>query len=1300
MTIIETIKFYNNITSIPANFLTVEIAQANMLQLNVESNDASTFKIGVYGQTVNDETFTSIQAENISTGEKNNYIETIGTYKFNLTNFLKFYVKIEEINSSGLTCQGQLIISDEFTKETSQMLIGKKGNTETSEIFNDYENNKAIGPYSQASGYNTTAGTTGYYFVRLEVDETNTYGTFYLNPTQSNLELTLNEIANLPKDFAINYAVNDIVSYVSGSKYLDIGKITNIDTQNMSVTVEATVKGTLKKGAYDNGVDDQIFYVYAKPTVGIANFGHYAVAEGEKSIAIERSSHAEGRQTVARGQYGHAEGRQTEAGYASHAEGQNSKATGSTAHAEGFGTKAVGGSSHSEGYKSEALGDYAHAEGNTTKAEGVSSHSEGHQTKATAAQAHSEGRYTQATAISAHAEGYNSVATNENAHAEGRNTQANGINSHAEGSYTIASLENAHAEGYQTKAEAKNSHTEGAGSKATGEDSHAEGSYTLAQGEGSHAEGKGNLSNIDIGALGNYSHSEGLYTSAKGESSHAEGTNTIAEGNNAHSEGNHSNAIGESAHAEGGYTTAEGNNSHSEGYLTKTFVENAHAEGSHSEAKGVASHAEGYGSKALGEASHAEGYVTTASGKFAHSEGFMTVAEGDYSHSQGWQTKARSAYQTVEGKYNVQDSKGKYVHIVGNGSGDNTGETGPYESNAYTLDWEGNGWFGGSVEVSKQTTDEDNDLTLVTKGYLKKNIVVTPEVLNVVVTIGEEGAVSIDKTYDEILTAYRLTQDILFTINNNPPSMQYSINEISRKIVISTIESIYWLTCSTDNIWTSEQTNIVTEANNVVFKGDKDKSLRLHVTANATQLNSIAAGTSTASNAYTFASGYNSEASGAYTFVHGREVKATKPYGIVFGRGTVSSSQDQFVLGKYNVADANKQYLVIVGNGEKEDVTDANGNVTTQNRSNAYTLGIDGTGSFAGKVKVGVQTTDNDDDLTVVTKGYMKEITETYATKDELENLTKEILNVVVTVGEEGAVSVDKTFEEILTAHNAKQEISFALAEGLSSTQYLINETSRTIVISTIEAIHTLTCSTDNIWTLGQTGVVTEANNLVYKGDNTHALRLQALATATGMYSIASGSSTSSGPYTFSGGTKSESTSMISFAFGSRVKASGQQSVAFGNQSEASGTRAVAFGLQTRANSANQIVSGKYNIADTNGEYLIIVGNGEKEDVTDAEGNITTQNRSNAYTLSTGGTGFFAEKVKVGQATTDEDDDLVLVSKGYLKECIEYLKDYMASSMSTLLNITPDDEGKVLKVINGSPAWVDSEYQNAEEVTF
>lgn len=127
---------------------------------------------------------------------------------------------------------------------------------------------------------------------------------------------------------------------------------------------------------------------------------------------------------------------------------------------------------------------------------------------------------------------------------------------------------------------------------------------------------------------------------------------------------------------------------------------------------GAGSSAIGYDVEASGDCSHAEGSKTTASGYCSHAEGNSTEASGNCSHAEGDSTIASSQNQHVQGKYNIEDLNGTYAHIVGNG------EDGK-NSNAHTLDWQGNAWYSGKLS-QEGTPTEDKDL--VTKKYVDDNI--------------------------------------------------------------------------------------------------------------------------------------------------------------------------------------------------------------------------------------------------------------------------------------------------------------------------------------------------------------------------------------------------------------------------------------------------------------------------------------------------------------------------------------------------------------------------------------------------
>nr|UWG04738.1 MAG: hypothetical protein [Bacteriophage sp.] len=98
-------------------------------------------------------------------------------------------------------------------------------------------------------------------------------------------------------------------------------------------------------------------------------------AEGQKTESVGDNSHAEGFQTHANNNNSHAEGRITVAdGNASHAEGGETQASGDYSHAEGNSTVASGFGSHAEGQETTAEAANAHAEGQGTVTKEVGGH--------------------------------------------------------------------------------------------------------------------------------------------------------------------------------------------------------------------------------------------------------------------------------------------------------------------------------------------------------------------------------------------------------------------------------------------------------------------------------------------------------------------------------------------------------------------------------------------------------------------------------------------------------------------------------------------------------------------------------------------------------------------------------------------------------------------------------------------------------------------------------------------------------------------------------------------------------------
>jgi glycerophosphoryl diester phosphodiesterase len=186
----------------------------------------------------------------------------------------------------------------------------------------------------------------------------------------------------------------------------------------------------------------------------------------------------------------------------------------------------------------------------------------------------------------------------------------------------------------------------------------------------------------------------------------------------------HNMATGQYSHAEGTMTEAHGNYSHAEGNGTTAIGEYSHAEGAHTQATGRASHSEGWSTTASGWYSHAEGTSTTAEGDYSHAEGNFNHAIGDNSHAEGTYNKAYGDCQHVQGKHAIPDEEGRYAHIVGNGE---YAQNRKKDSNAHTLDWDGNAWFAGDVFVGG--TSQDDAQKLVTEESVNDAINIDYETL-------------------------------------------------------------------------------------------------------------------------------------------------------------------------------------------------------------------------------------------------------------------------------------------------------------------------------------------------------------------------------------------------------------------------------------------------------------------------------------------------------------------------------------------------------------------------------------------
>ncbi len=283
----------------------------------------------------------------------------------------------------------------------------------------------------------------------------------------------------------------------------------------------------------------------------------------------------------------------------------------------------------------------------------------------------------------------------------------------------------------------------------------AEGENCIAAGDNSHASGKNTRAN------GRYAHTEGKNTEAS-YAGHAEGVDTIANGEIAHAAGYDTTANGNASHSEGSSTTANGNVSHSEGAGTI--------------ANGYASHSEGASTTANGYGAHSEGINTAANGDFSHSEGDGTQAKGYASHSEGEGTIANGNHQHVQGGYNKVDTENKYAVIVGNGSGD------AHRSNAYTLDWAGNGWFYGDVATRNGDKLSEKANTTMVKTELDKKQGISNMVSSV-----EISTPLTDEQYPSAKALQNVMESTAIEFSNLPDLYQRT-SEMAQSIVPSSGE--------------------------------------------------------------------------------------------------------------------------------------------------------------------------------------------------------------------------------------------------------------------------------------------------------------------------------------------------------------------------------------------------------------------------------------------------------------------------------------------------------------------------------
>jgi len=285
-------------------------------------------------------------------------------------------------------------------------------------------------------------------------------------------------------------------------------------------------------------------------------------------------------------------------------------------------------------------------------------------------------------------------------------------------------------------------------------------------GEGSFAFG----SNVE--ASGANSFAIGNYATAKGESSYARGTYAKALGNNSSAEGSYIHALAASSHAEGGASTKTikfTGEANAIIYSINSFIPVGSIVSNPSAPNGTCSLVMRV------EQIDDLWYVTldnTLNSESALIEQRRTVYIGGaletYSHTEGSNSIAIGPMQHVEGKNNYADIN--YAHIVGNGF------TSTQRSNAYALDWDGNGHYAGDVYVhantdssggTKLATIEDIPEVPVTDVQVAGVSVLSDGVANV--PVASNNNVGVVKTSNQYGIANNPENGLLFVTSSTSP---------------------------------------------------------------------------------------------------------------------------------------------------------------------------------------------------------------------------------------------------------------------------------------------------------------------------------------------------------------------------------------------------------------------------------------------------------------------------------------------------------------------------------------------------
>lgn len=196
------------------------------------------------------------------------------------------------------------------------------------EIFNDYENNQALNPYSHTEGLNNISSSKSYKIIDFELTD----GT---NPNliiEGDATALFDDITESMQKYSLEKSISLKFNNKNYDFYCNIRTIIPGDNTLVFVT---ELPNDIEKSDLPG-----VLWVPTNPEKGIDVIGEATHTEGRENKAIEDYSHAEGYLNISAGKYSHTEGMGNIALHAAHAEGINTKAIGEASHTGGISTNA------------------------------------------------------------------------------------------------------------------------------------------------------------------------------------------------------------------------------------------------------------------------------------------------------------------------------------------------------------------------------------------------------------------------------------------------------------------------------------------------------------------------------------------------------------------------------------------------------------------------------------------------------------------------------------------------------------------------------------------------------------------------------------------------------------------------------------------------------------------------------------------------------------------------------------------------------------------------------------------------